>query len=230
MTIEKTKHQRFEMMTLRRSQIRPHPRNPRVITPKAARRLKGKIKEVGLIDPIIVNRRTGYVVGGHQRLSQLDALEKFNPTTHENDYALDVSLCELSDEQELAMLAFLNNPGAQGVFDTDLLADLNLELGIGFESMGFDQLDVDMMFDGDARFSHLFEDEPEVVQAKEKLEQIKEARAAGQESMQEKNAAEFYFVVVCRDEQEMTDLKRRLGVPVHEQMVSGDAVLGALET
>lgn len=227
--VEKSKFQRFESEQWRRSAIFPHPKNPRQIAPKAARRLKGKMKEVGLIQPIIVNRRTGYIIGGHQRLSTLDALEKYDAVTQDNDYLLDVSVCELTDAQELEMLVFLNNPSAEGHFDIDLLADLNLEMGIGFESMGFDQLDVDMMFDGDARFSHIFEDDAEVSETKEKLEQVKAARSEGVASMQEKNSAEFYFVVVCRDEAELKEIKRRLGVQPHEQFVSGDAVLGVIE-
>lgn len=226
--VGKTKFQRFEVGEMLRSAILPHPRNPRMITPKAAKRLKGKMKEIGLIQPVIVNRRTCRLVGGHQRLAQLDALQKYEARKPETDYRLDVSLCDLTDAQELEMLVFLNNPSAEGVFDLDLLADLNLEMGVGFEAMGFDQLDVDMMFDGDARFSHLFEDDPEVEVTKERLDAVKAARAEGVERMQEKNTAEFYFVVVCRDEEEMKTIKQRLGVPVHEQMCSGDAVLGVI--
>lgn len=226
--MEKTRYQRFTVETVRRSGIRPHPRNPRQIAAKAQRRLKGKIKEVGTIEPIIVNVRTGFVVGGHQRLGILDQLEGFDPETGANDYLLDVSLCDLDDKQELAMLAFLNNPSAQGMYDLDLLADLNLELGVSFEAMGFDQLDVDYLFDGDARFSEIFRDEPEVVETKERLDAVKAARADAVDGMAEKNSAEFYFVVVCSGPEEMAEIKGQLGVPTHEQFVSGDAVLGAL--
>ena len=67
--VGKTKFQRFEVGEMLRSAILPHPRNPRMITPKAAKRLKGKMKEIGLIQPVIVNRRTCRLVGGHQRLA-----------------------------------------------------------------------------------------------------------------------------------------------------------------
>ena len=107
MTSEKTKFQRFEVGEMLRSAILPHPRNPRMITPKAAKRLKGKMKEIGLIQPVIVNRRTCRLVGGHQRLAQLDALQKYDARKPETDYRLDVSLCDLTDAQELEMLVFL---------------------------------------------------------------------------------------------------------------------------
>lgn len=224
---ELTKHQRFVSERWERSAIHPHPKNPRQITPKAERRLRGKVKEVGMIQPVIVNRRTGYLVGGHQRLAILDKLEGYDKNPAKG-YLLDVSVCELTDQQELEMLAFLNNNSAQGIFDIDLLADLNLEMGVGFEAMGFDQLDVDFMFDGDARFSHLFEDAPEVAVTKEKLEAVKAARSQGVENMQAKNDAEFYFVVVCKDDEERNECMQRLGVPKHEQFVSADALLGAV--
>lgn len=224
-----TKYQRFESLRVWRSALKPHPKNPRAIGKKQEQRLRGKVKEVGLVQPLIWNRRTGYLVGGHQRLEVLDKLEKYEARTKENDYQLDVSACDLSDKQELEMLVFLNNPSAAGMFDLDLLADLNLEAGIDFAGMGFDQIDVDMMFDGDARFSHLFEDDPEVSETKEKLAEVKAAREAGKENMQEKNNAEFYFVVVCKDDEERQECMKRLGVPKHEQFVSGDCLLGATD-
>lgn len=224
-----TKYQRFETVRVWRHELRPHPKNPRTIGKKQEQRLRGKVKDVGLVQPLIWNRRTGYLVGGHQRMEVLDRLEKYNHLTRENDYQLDVSACELSDAQELEMLVFLNNPSAGGMFDLDLLADLNLSAGIDFAGMGFDQIDVDLMFDGDARFSHLFEDDDEVAASKEKIADVKAAREAGKERMQEANSAEFYFVVVCRDDAERSECMKRLGVPVHEQFVSGDSVLGATD-
>lgn len=224
-----TRYQRFASVRVWRHELRPHPKNPRTIGKKQEQRLRGKVKDVGLVQPLIWNRRTGYLVGGHQRMEVLDRLEKYNHLTRENDYQLDVSACELSDAQELEMLVFLNNPSASGSFDLDLLADLNLSAGIDFAGMGFDQIDVDLMFDGDARFSHLFEDEGEVAASKEKLAEVKAAREAGAERMATVNDAEFYFVVVCRDDAERSEIMRRLGVPGHEQFVSGDSVLGATE-
>lgn len=224
-----TKYQRFESVRVWRHELHPHPKNPREIGKKQAQRLRGKVKEVGLVQPLIWNRRSGYLVGGHQRLDVIDRLEKYDPRTWENDYQIDVSACELSDQQEHEMLVFLNNPSASGTFNLDLLADLNLEIGIDFAGMGFDQIDVDLMFDGDARFSHLFEDNDEVVASKEKLAEVKAARESGAERMQGENSAEFYFVVVCKDDAERSEIMRRLGVPKHEQFVSGDAVLGVTD-
>lgn len=100
------------------------------------------------------------------------------------------------------VLVFLNNPGAQGGWELDMLAEINLEAGVNFNSMGFDQLDVDLLFDGDSRFNEIFPDSIEVKETKATLEEIKSVRKENMEEMKERQKAGFYFVVVCRDEQE----------------------------
>ena len=108
------------MATLKRSDILPHPKNPRQIDAKAQKTLFNKMGEIGLLQPLIVNKRTGYLLGGHQRLAVMDKHEKYKDG--KNDYELDVALVDLPEKDELAMLVFLNNPSAQGTWQTDLLA------------------------------------------------------------------------------------------------------------
>jgi hypothetical protein len=224
-----TKYQKFEAVRVWRHELAPHPRNPRQIAPEARRKLKKNIKAGGLLDTIIWNRATGFVVGGHQRLSILDELEKYDAATQSNDYQIDVLAVSLAEADELAMLAFLNNPASQGDFDTDLLAALNLDFGVDFADMGFSKVDVDYLFDGDARFSDLFVDESaEVKEAKGSLDKIKADRKESTEKMKAGASADFYFVVVARDQAEKDEVMKRIGVPNYEQFVSADAVLGVL--
>lgn len=229
MGAELSKYQQFEMARMARTELREHPKNPRVLLPAQGKRLKGKMKQVGLLQPIIWNKRSGFLLGGHQRLGVLDALEKFDPATGAHDYLLDVAVVDLEERRELEMLVFLNNASAQGVWETDLLASINLDSGVDFGSMGFDRIDVDLLFDGDARFSELFVDEaPEAKEAKGTLEKIKADRKASTEALKDGNTADFYFVVVCKDQAEKDETMKRLGVPVYEQFVSADAVLGCV--
>jgi hypothetical protein len=106
-----------------------------------------------------------------------------------------------------------------------MLADLNLDHGIDFGDMGFEQYDVDIMFDGDYRFEQLFPDEKEISETGEKLKAVKEARAESIGAMRERNSAAFYFTVVCKDDEQRRELLRALGVPVFEQFVEGAYVL-----
>ncbi len=222
----KTKLQKYEMATLKRSEILPHPKNPRVIDKKAQKNLFDKMGKVGLLQPLIVNKRTGYLLGGHQRLAVMDKHEKYKESTKENDYELDVAIVDLPEKEELAMLVFLNNPSAQGTWQTELLAEINLDFGVSFNEMGFDSLDVDLIFDGDSRFSELFADTHEVQETKASLEEIKAHRKESTERLKEANSAEFYFVVVCKDEKEKRELLKSMNIPAHENYISGAALEG----
>ena len=68
---------------LRRSQIKPAFYNPRTISPEGRKQLKRSIKKYGVVGGIVVNQSTGYtIVGGHQKVSVLDELNKYNEATH----------------------------------------------------------------------------------------------------------------------------------------------------
>jgi len=222
-----SEHQKFKMQTVWRSQIKEHPKNPRVITESAKKKLKGKMQEVGLLQPLIINERTGYLLGGHQRLAVLDSLEKYKEGA--NDYEIDVAVVDLAVKEELEMLVFLNNPGAQGGWELEILAEINLEAGVGFNDMGFDKLDIDLLFDGDSRFNEIFPDTIEVKETKATLEEIKAVRKENMEDMQERQKAGFYFVVVCRDAEEKKDLLRRMNIADYENYVSSEAAFAALK-
>jgi hypothetical protein len=225
--MEVSKHQKFSMERVLRSSIRLHPKNPRVITDSAKKKLKEKMSEVGLLQPLIVNKTTGWLLGGHQRLASMDSLEKYKEG--KNDYLLDVAMVELDEKAEAEMLVFLNNASASGSWNLDLLAELNLESGVSFDGMGFDKLDVVLMFDGDSRFEEGFADTAIASEVKQGLEEVKAARAASKEKMQEDGEAEHYFIIVCRDGQEKEDILKRMRVPTYERYISSEKLMGALK-
>jgi hypothetical protein len=68
------KLERYEMQTIRRSQIHGAEYNPRKIGDAERTRLRKGIKKAGLVQPLVWNRRTGTLVSGHQRLSIMDRL------------------------------------------------------------------------------------------------------------------------------------------------------------
>ena len=207
---------------MRRSEILEAEYNPRIITDQARKKLKEKMKGVGLLQPIVWNSRTGNLVSGHQRLATLDALER------KKEYELDVSVIDVDEVTEKEMVVFFNNPSAQGEWDLDKLADLKLIDNIDFADMGFEQFDIDMMFDGDARFGEFFVDDEEIGQTGEKLKAVKEARKESLGAMAEKNEAEFYFVVVCKDAAERAEALKMIGVQSFEKFVAGEYLLEAI--
>jgi hypothetical protein len=102
--------------TRRISTLRNAPYNPRRISEAALRGLQSSVERFGLVQPIIVNERTGYIVGGHQRVKALKA-------TGATD-AL-VVLVDLPDTEERALNLALNSPAIAGEFTEGLGALLD---------------------------------------------------------------------------------------------------------
>ena len=68
------KYEKFNLRTIKRSEIHGAEYNPRKITESARKKLGQIIKKHGLVMPAVVwNKQTGNVVGGHQRLDRLDS-------------------------------------------------------------------------------------------------------------------------------------------------------------
>ncbi len=118
----------MKMMAI--ADLRPALYNPRKISPQALTGLRESVRRFGLVQPIIVNQRTGYVVGGAQRLKVLQA---------EGVTETPVVVIDLPEAEEKALNLSLNNPLLQGYFTPDVealtreLADLNLELSAALQ-------------------------------------------------------------------------------------------------
>lgn len=211
--------QKFETDTIHRSQIQGAPYNPRTIDDAARARLAKSLQKHGLVETLVWNRRTGVLVGGHQRLAALDMLEG------SENYELTVAVIDVNDREEKALNVQLNNPSMQGEWDLDKLAAFNTDFGLDLEKdLGFTEFDVVTMFGGDDRFTKLFEDDADVRAAKGILGDIKADRAAMSEKLKEEQGADFYFTVVCESQGDKDELLRQMGVPITEEFISSAAV------
>lgn len=217
--------QKFTVRTVKRSSIQLADYNPRVITEHAQKELRKKIKQVGLLSPLIWNKKTGRLVAGHQRISQLDALEGY---PGKGDYDIQVSEVNLSEKVEKEMNVFLNNPSAQGEFDIDAIKGM-LELGdIDLQEMGFEDSDIHVLFE-DFDALGTIKDAMAPSEATGALEAIKDARAKAKEKLTQDNDADFYFVVVCRGPEEKQALLRHLSAEREDQQfVRSTALISAL--
>lgn len=214
---KKSGYQKYIVETIDRNEIKNAPYNPRVINPKAKQKLKDSLEKHGLVEPVVWNRVTGNLVGGHQRLQALDALEGTK------DYSLEVSVIAVDEREEALLNVQLNNQALQGDWDIEKLADLSLDFDIGFEEMGFDELDVDFLFEGDDRFSQLFET-PEVQQEKDRIRELKATREAGKEKMREDASINYYSIIVFSDEAEKRDFYKKISVPIAEEVLTIEQV------
>ena len=129
---------------LKRSQIKLHEQNPRVISDENRKALKRGIKKFGMVGGIVVNKRTGYtLVSGHQRLSVMDELQKYNAETKDNDYPIRVDLIDVEEKEEKELLILLNNPSAQGEWNYDALRELIPD--IDYKDAGLTEQDLDII-------------------------------------------------------------------------------------
>ena len=126
------------------SKLNPAPYNPRKdLQPDDPEYIKlaNSMEHFGYVEPIIWNRRTGNVIGGHQRLKVLVA------TGHTE---VDVSVVDLSMADEKALNVALNK--IDGQWNEDLLAALMKDLGgcgeVDALLTGFDQSEIDRMLEG----------------------------------------------------------------------------------
>jgi hypothetical protein len=142
--------------TRRVSDLTPAAYNPRKISPQAMAGLTASVERFGAVQPIIVNERTGHIVGGHQRLKALQQLGQTETT---------VVVVDLSEPDERALNVTLNNPHIAGEFSDGLGALLDTISG---ESPGlFSDLRLDALLpeaeaepekkDGDAASESLAE-------------------------------------------------------------------------
>lgn len=214
----KSKYQKYTIETINRNEIKNADYNPRIMDKEAKKRLKKGLKDHGLVSAITWNKRTGNLVGGHQRLEQLDALER------NGNYSLDVCVIDVDEREEAILNVQLNNPSMQGDWELNKLAGITEEFDVGFEDLGFTKLDVDFMYDGDERFTELFET-PEKKEAKETLEAIKDFRAQSKEKYKENNNSNWYTVIVFADEQEKAEFHKKIHISQHEKYITAEQVM-----
>ena len=231
----RSKYENFEFRTISRGQIKNAEYNPRYMGEKEKKRLRAAIKENGLVSALTWNERTGNLVGGHQRLEQLDALEK------SGDYDLTVCGVNVDPKQEAKLNVQLNNPSMQGDWDVDKLYQMTEMFDLTMDDMGFSDIDAAYLFDGDEKFLDLFET-PDATAEKEKiaamreanngrdtLDDIKDARHGMGKQYENDQRADFMVMVVFKDAAERADFMRRIHVPNYEQYVTVDQVNRLLE-
>ena len=91
--------------------LKPAPYNPRRIDPAAMQGLTKSLERFGDVQPIVWNKRSGQVVGGHQRLRILKS-KKVSQAT--------VVVVDLDEKDARVLNVALNSPHLAGEFTADL--------------------------------------------------------------------------------------------------------------
>ena len=101
----------MELVKIKISELKAAPYNPRKSTITQDENLKRSLEKFGLVDPIIFNKQTGYIVGGHFRVRELKKL---------GYKEVDCVVVDLSPEDEKELNIRLN--ANTGEFDWEVLS------------------------------------------------------------------------------------------------------------
>lgn len=128
----------FPVRRMAISELVKAPYNPRHISDEQRAALKKSVESFGLVEPIVWNQQTRNVVGGHQRIDSLVALDIAET---------DVIVVDLDAEHEKALNLALNK--ISGEWDEQKLADLLRELSttdLDMALTGFSEEEIQSLF------------------------------------------------------------------------------------
>lgn len=152
--------------------------------------------------PIVWNETTGNIVGGHQRLRELDAIQG------NADYTLTVAAVSVDEKTEKELNVFLNNTNAQGDWDLEKLKELMSDASIDKANTGFDMADIFQMFGEMPDNSG----EEAVEQLAEDMQKLKDAYDDLREKMALKDDTDFYNVLIFESNSDREELAAILQV------------------
>lgn len=140
-SVTKSKFQKGNTVLISRDMVKDDDYNPRTISEANKKRLKKSIEKNGLVGTLVWNKRTGHIVGGHQRLESLDSLMRTK------DYSLEVTEVDMSLKDEIRLNVALNQNDAQGEFSYMAIGELaeKFELDI-IEDFCFSEEVADIQF------------------------------------------------------------------------------------
>ena len=123
-----------EVQRKRLVDLDPAPYNPRKIKDTALEGLGTSIEEFGLLSHIVWNKRSGNIVGGHQRYRKLVEM---------GETETDVVVVDLDHDDEVSLNLLLNNPYARGEFTSDakvMLEKVEVQIGSLFNDLRLNDL------------------------------------------------------------------------------------------
>lgn len=191
----------YEVLEMPRSALKGAEYNPRQISENEKKALRAGLKRHKMVMPPVWNKRTGNLVGGHQRLSQLDVLAEGA------EYSLKVAVIDVPEAEEKELNVLLNNPQAMGDWDLPKLEEILKDSAVNLEGTGFDMADVFRLF-GDSPAAKA----DEMQGMAESLRAVRDKYRANIADATKAGATDFYLVVVFRDYEDRLAFLKRLSL------------------
>lgn len=183
--------ERYTIVEVHRSELKNAPYNPRVMRANARAKLQKSMEKLGLLAPLTWNATTGNIVGGHQRISLIDA------SRGTKDYRLQVARVELSELEEKEANLILNNYEAMGDWDLEKLGEMVDTPGLDLDATGFDSGDLFQLL---GRAPSVKTDQGFLDELAERCRAMQQAYNSMSAEADTKDDQDFYVVVVFRDQ------------------------------
>jgi len=193
----------FKVEEISRTQLNNAVYNPRFINDKEKSKLKSALKKHGLVAPITWNKRTGNIVGGHQRINIMDSLMK------SKDYKLSVAVIDVPENKEKELNILLNNQQAMGSWDMAELKNIFKDETVSLEGSGFDLSDMIHMFGDDS----LNERQEDLAELASRLSEMSALYSGVQTKNSKKLSQEFFLVLVFPDSEHIDALLTKYKLP-----------------
>lgn len=195
--------ERFTMRKIHRRQMTNAAYNPRVITDEERARLAKIIEAHGIVAPTTWNKRTGRIVGGHQRTSICDDLYGTD------DYEVTVAEIDVDEDREVELNLALNNAQAQGSYDLTKLEQIFRDSPtLNIEATGFSGADLFQLF-GASPFEQRADDA--LSEVAQKIRDARKRQAETKKMVKQREEAHYYLVVVFRDDAGRTEFTDAVG-------------------
>lgn len=219
-----------ETIEIWRSQITPAPYNPRTMNDANRKALRRGIKKYGVIGGMVWNKTTANLVSGHQKLNELDDLNKYNPQTKENDYKLKVEKIEVDVKTEKELNILFNNPNAQGDWDYDALREMIPDIdykdaGLTDEDLSLIGIDFTLQTDEENDIANELEEltAPIQEQKEAKKQAVKEMKQQIQQNAEEKvKQMESYVMVNFETYEAKAEFMLRFGFNAPDKFIQGE--------
>jgi hypothetical protein len=199
-----------ETVTIKRSEIKFAPYNPRKQNKKVVEALKKNFKKVGFLGGIQWNSLSGNLIGGHKRLEALDLVFSYDRSI-EKDYDVKVEKIELDDKTEKEQNIFLNNKRVQGETDFKLMAELIKEIDI--EAAGIEEYDINLIESlvPDFKFGNNEEIKSDLKELKESADQIREKKKKQKNSFGD-TQLQTHFTITFETYDEKAEYLESIGI------------------
>lgn len=111
-------------------QLTGHPLNHRLHPERQREVVADSIRTLGFVKSVLVNKRTGYVLDGHERLWQALDAKRSQP-----NIKIDVEYIDVSEEDERAILALLDASSELATVDPEKFSQLIEDVTTGSQAL-----------------------------------------------------------------------------------------------